>query len=264
MADIDDDPFDETLIIGVVANAVCSACILWAEPYLDKQPDHTSSLSVAIAGIMEELRLLNSTIRLATVTEDGIHHSVHVASNSAITPFDAEIQKSAVDLLLEKETYLDDDSLITMLDLFSTDITQARMYTIIKRDSLRRCWVKRELEKAGHMVPDFTPHSEVALIENAKKDTNNWGRSTRRKRKREQDDEDIERFSQSCHRLTRSQSRLLQGGERRDSAPTHDGDKMDDGSEHMGSGTKSQHTRTFGIHKRKRQKPSNLHATVKR
>jgi hypothetical protein len=48
------------------------------------------------------------------------------------------------------------------------------------------------------------------IFQNAEADANNWEWGKRGKRKREQDDEDIERLTQSSRRTTRSQSRLSQ------------------------------------------------------
>jgi hypothetical protein len=49
------------------------------------------------------------------------------------------------------------------------------------------------------------------IFQNAKEDANNWERGMRGKRKREREDEDIERLTQSSQRTTRSQSRVSQG-----------------------------------------------------
>lgn len=118
----------------------------------------------ALLGLKEEMATLNSTLRQRLATDKFRYCRLgQVALKAANTPSDAdsEVLKSAVDLLQEKEDYLDHDSFIAMVDLFSTETLQAHIYLSIKRDSLRRRWVKRELEKAGRRIPDFTPHSEV-------------------------------------------------------------------------------------------------------
>jgi hypothetical protein len=48
------------------------------------------------------------------------------------------------------------------------------------------------------------------LFQNAKEDANKWERGMKGKRKREQEDEDIERLTQSSRRTARSQSRMSQ------------------------------------------------------
>jgi hypothetical protein len=49
------------------------------------------------------------------------------------------------------------------------------------------------------------------LFQDAKEDASRWRRDKTGKRMREQDDEDIERLTQSSQRTTRSQSRASQG-----------------------------------------------------
>jgi hypothetical protein len=71
------------------------------------------------------------------------------------------------------------------------------------------------------------------LFQDAKEDANNWEQGLRGKRKREQDDEDIERLTQSSRRTTRSQSCISQnptgnnvkisGSRKRKAAPTFSG-----------------------------------------
>ena len=71
-------------------------------------------------------------------------------------PTDNQLRQEAQNLLQEKDTYLDDDSMIAMFDLFAENAVQAQTYLGIRRDSLRKLWVKRELEKMNRRLPDFT------------------------------------------------------------------------------------------------------------
>ena len=100
------------------------------------------------------------------------------------------------------------------------------------------------------------------IFQNAKEDASDWERSNRGKRKREQDDEDIERLTQSSRRTTRSQSRISQGptdsnvkhiytsvGCKRKAAPSTSGNML---------------TECAVSHLSKRQKTSDFHTTVKR
>jgi hypothetical protein len=116
-----------------------------------------------------------------------------------------------------------------------------------------------------------------SLFENAMANAKDWETERRGKRKRERDDEDIERHSQSTQRTTRSQSRSSRGSAGRKSAPAR-ADRC------RGSRTNIEQTQESSAQKRnwthssssailseyavsrlgKRQKTSDLNATVKR
>jgi hypothetical protein len=61
------------------------------------------------------------------------------------------------------------------------------------------------------------------LFENAMAKAKDWEMEKRGKRKRDHNDEDIERFLQPSHRTARSQSRSSRGSAGRKSAPAHKG-----------------------------------------
>ena len=113
---------------------------------------------VALHGIKEEMSVLNSTLRSAVDHKTRVfeHNTANIANST--TPLD--IKKRAEDILQEKEAYLDDDCLLTMFDIFRSDVGAAQTYVGIRRDSLRRRWVKRELERLGRLVPDYPPPDE--------------------------------------------------------------------------------------------------------
>jgi hypothetical protein len=52
-----------------------------------------------------------------------------------------------MDLLQEKETYLDDNRIVALVDLFQTDTGAADAYLALKRDNLRKLWIERRLTK---------------------------------------------------------------------------------------------------------------------
>jgi hypothetical protein len=92
------------------------------------------------------------------------------------------------------------------------------------------------------------------ILQDAKEDANNWKRGIQGKRKREQDDEDIERLTQSSRRTTRSHSgkmlRLVDTSSRKRKAPP--------------SSCGTQLTKHAVFHLNKRQKTSDLSTRVKR
>lgn len=100
------------------------------------------------------------------------------------------------------------------------------------------------------------------IFQNAKEDAENWEKATRGKRKREEEDEDIERLTQSSRRTTRSQSRKSQG------SPTGDNVKHVSGSLKRKVASSSGKTLTeravFQLRKRQKTSDSDFHTTVKR
>lgn len=96
---------------------------------------------------------------------------------------------------------------------------------------------------------------------NAKEDASNWERGKMGKRKREEEDEDIERLTQSSRRTTRSQSRISQG-------PTGDNAKhIHTSCSRKRKAVPSSSGRTLTeravFHLSKRQKTSDFRTTVK-
>ena len=69
---------------------------------------------------------------------------------------DVLTRKLAQDLLQTNDNDLDDAYMLAMLNIFrkeSTGINVFRTYTDLKRDSLRKFWIKRKLQKHGHLPP---------------------------------------------------------------------------------------------------------------
>jgi hypothetical protein len=102
------------------------------------------------------------------------------------------------------------------------------------------------------------------IFQNAKEDAGNWERGKKGKRKREQEDEDIDRFTASSQRTTRSQSRISLG-------PTGDNIKHIHTSGNLSRKRKAVHsssgmslTERAVFHHSKQQKTSDFHTTVKR
>ena len=56
-----------------------------------------------------------------------------------------ERRAKAMDLLQEQESYLDDDRMVAFIDLFREDTAAADAYLALKRDSLRKKWVEKQL-----------------------------------------------------------------------------------------------------------------------
>ena len=66
-----------------------------------------------------------------------------------------QIRKTARELVETNETYLSDEFMIAIFDIFNKeDITLAETYVGIKRASLRRLWIKKLLREHCH-IPDF-------------------------------------------------------------------------------------------------------------
>jgi hypothetical protein len=56
---------------------------------------------------------------------------------------------------VQEEKYLDDDSILAIFDVVA-DVQMARTYLDIKRESLCKCWIQKELEKMNRRMPDFS------------------------------------------------------------------------------------------------------------
>jgi hypothetical protein len=64
-----------------------------------------------------------------------------------------ELACIAMEMLQANETYLDDDCLIALCDLFHTDASTANMYGSLVHPSTRKTWVLKHLHELG--FPDF-------------------------------------------------------------------------------------------------------------
>ena len=108
---------------------------------------------VALLGIKEEMASFNTTFRMAT--ERRMHQPSSATAMEASSSSDAQVamQELARATLQQKDAYLDDDSMVTIYDSFE-DMNQVRAYLGLKRDSLRRCWVERQLEKTNRKISD--------------------------------------------------------------------------------------------------------------
>jgi hypothetical protein len=60
----------------------------------------------------------------------------------------------AQDMLQTDEPDLDDGAMLAVFDLFKSNPLNAQMYIRIRKDSLRKRWVRRELEKMNFVLPD--------------------------------------------------------------------------------------------------------------
>ena len=104
----------------------------------------------ALNGVIQELSKLNSTLRMAT--ERRIRaFNLMVEQTERTERTELNIRKLAQDLLQTQDNDLDDDSMVAMLNIFSKEsIDLPRTYIDLKRDSLRKLWIKRTLQKHGH------------------------------------------------------------------------------------------------------------------
>jgi len=60
----------------------------------------------------------------------------------------------AQDMLEQSEPDLGDEAILAIMDLFKSDVQSARMYVRFKRNSLRKRWIRRELQKMNFVLPD--------------------------------------------------------------------------------------------------------------
>ena len=91
--------------------------------------------AIALNGIKESLDAFNSTLR----------RSLLLQPERARADTSPERRSKAMDLLQELESYLDDDRMVAFIDLFKADTAAADAYLAIKRDSLRKKWVEKQL-----------------------------------------------------------------------------------------------------------------------
>jgi hypothetical protein len=75
---------------------------------------------------------------------------------AANNPADVEVRRMARKTLEAKDnTFLDVDSLVTIIELFGSDTEASRTYLDFRSETLRRHWLRRQLEKAGRKISDF-------------------------------------------------------------------------------------------------------------
>jgi hypothetical protein len=53
----------------------------------------------------------------------------------------------AIERLHECETDLDDARMTALRDLFTLDESAASVYAVIKKESLRKCWIRKRLQE---------------------------------------------------------------------------------------------------------------------
>jgi hypothetical protein len=102
-----------------------------------KRRTSTNGLDVALNGIKESLDTFNTILerKLGGGTD---------RDRADTSP---ERRSKAMDLLQEKETYLDDNRIVALVDLFQTDTGAADAYLALKRDNLHKLWIERQLTK---------------------------------------------------------------------------------------------------------------------
>jgi len=102
---------------------------------------------VALTGIKEELASLNTTIRRAAETSIKATE-VRMANSHS----DSDKRSEARDLLQDNETELPDEALLAIIDVFEADVHKAETYVGLRRNSLRRLWIRRELAKMNYVL----------------------------------------------------------------------------------------------------------------
>jgi hypothetical protein len=98
---------------------------------------HTTPGTITMNGIKESIEKFNATISNSVLMQpDRLH-----ADTSP------ERRAKAVDLIQVQEDYLSDDQMVAFLDFFRADTAAADIYLAIKRESLRKAWVQKQLWK---------------------------------------------------------------------------------------------------------------------
>jgi hypothetical protein len=98
--------------------------------------------AVALNGIKESLDMFNKTIERGLVVQP--HERVRDRDTSP------ERRQKAMACLQEKETHLDDERLIALIDLFKSDTAEADTYLSLQRETLRKKWLQKQLvERCG-------------------------------------------------------------------------------------------------------------------
>ena len=87
--------------------------------------------------IKESLDSLN-----ATVAKSALMQSDRLRADTS-----PERRAKAVELIQVQDDYLSDDQMVAFLDLFRADTAAADIYLAIKRESLRKAWIQKQLSK---------------------------------------------------------------------------------------------------------------------
>ena len=95
----------------------------------------TTTGAVALNGIKESLDAFNNTLGRSLMQQPE-------RGRADTSP---ERRAKAMDVLQELEDYLDDDRMVAFIDLFRADTAAANAYLAIKRESLRKKWVEKQL-----------------------------------------------------------------------------------------------------------------------
>lgn len=96
----------------------------------------TTTGAVALNGIKESLDAFNTTLGRSIVLQQPERGRADTSP---------ERRAKAMEVLQEQESYLDDDRLVAFIDLFRADTAAADAYLAIKRESLRKKWVGKQL-----------------------------------------------------------------------------------------------------------------------
>jgi hypothetical protein len=100
-----------------------------------KKQRTTTTGAVALNGIKESLDAFNTALG----------HSLIFQPEKARADTSPERWAKAMDVHQELEDYLDDDHMVAFIDLFRADMAVADAYLAIKRESLQKKWVEKQL-----------------------------------------------------------------------------------------------------------------------
>ena len=120
-------------------------------PVAPSTPPPPSKRKVSLPALTSSSKRPRSEQALAI---NGLHaelNSFTGAFHAAVAPevnSTPERKARAVDLAQERETELDDDDMVVLLDVFRADATVADMYVRIKKDGVRKKWVQKQLNEA--------------------------------------------------------------------------------------------------------------------
>lgn len=96
----------------------------------------TTTGAVALNGIKESLDAFNTTLGRGLVFQQPERGRADTSP---------ERRAKAMGVLQDQERYLDDDRMVAFIDLFRADTAAADAYLAIKRESLRKKWVEKQL-----------------------------------------------------------------------------------------------------------------------
>jgi hypothetical protein len=105
---------------------------------------------IALGGLVGEFAKFNKTFEMSVATQQRQIESELPAPRRLGDP---DARKSAAQHRAEKlETWLDDQHQMALMDIFHDDVEMADQYLGIKKDSLRKLWVRKRLEKLGYQL----------------------------------------------------------------------------------------------------------------